>query len=536
MNSHYAALKARLDQLHYSQPLGEESVALVEKLLADLLNTTEGFQKLKTQMAQVEKQLDADQIALIPLKKENERVVKENNQLHMEIIESKEKLESVEKSWRATTRKLEDEIDDLRLVSQQKEFKIDSINKENLKLKERLASTMEKAYWPMSNEILKTLPREIPETDENEFANPEDIELMCFLPPEIIEHEEQNRPQSDRQAIVEAELVAADHRVESMIAEQQQMKQATESMKEKISELESQKHARDEEINRLTNLYMGGETVDKMNLNYVSKENSKTVTKLENQLNYVNKENHKLIEEITDLRIRSSNAQGFFDEHGKLFEEIKSLKGQIVSEQMKMADAQRLIAIYEQKDSENKEKIARMVDISEFKKAQDLLVREATAVDQLSRDNEDKERKLMEMTNLRAAYNSDSKHLNDRVKHLENSVSAKEMENTQLRLSSVELQTQSKAQIYELNVLKGKVCALTKQIETLSQSNEETQSKLNHVQETNQAAVQELTLKEEQIRILNKHMAVPKEQQNPNTSGGLQWKRADDRTRSLQFS
>jgi len=103
-------------------------------------------------------------------------------------------------------------------------------------------------------------------------------------------------------------------------------------MKEKISELESQKHARDEEINRLTNLYMGGETVDKMNLNYVSKENSKTVTKLENQLNYVNKENHKLIEEITDLRIRSSNAQGFFDEHGKLFEEIKSLKGQIVSE------------------------------------------------------------------------------------------------------------------------------------------------------------------------------------------------------------
>jgi len=47
----------------------------------------------------------------------------------------------------------------------------------------------------------------------------------------------------------------------------------------------------------------------------------------------------------------------------------------------------------------------------------------------------------MEMTNLRAAYNSDSKHLNDRVKHLENSVSEKEMENTQLRLSSVELQT-----------------------------------------------------------------------------------------------
>jgi len=148
-----------------------------------------------------------------------------------------------------------------------------------------------------------------------------------------------------------------------------------------ISDLETQKQARDDEISRLGNLYMGGETVDKMNLNFVSKENSKTVTKLENQLNYVNKENHKLLEEITDLRIRSSNSQGFFDEHGKLFEEIKSLKQEVVSSEMRLEDSRRLISIYEGKDCENKERIARMVDVSELKRAQDLLVREATAVD-----------------------------------------------------------------------------------------------------------------------------------------------------------
>ena len=95
------------------------------------------------------------------------------------------------------------------------------------------------------------------------------------------------------------------------------------------------------------------------------------------------------------------------------------------------------------------------------------------------------------------------------------------MENTQLRLSSVELQTQSKGQIYELNVLKGKVCGLTQKIETLSCSNQEAESKLIEAVETNNEKTQELNLKEEQLRILNKHMAVPKEQKNPNTSGGL---------------
>ena len=43
----FMSLKKRLDALHYCQPLTIESAALAEKLLNDLLRTTEGFQKLK---------------------------------------------------------------------------------------------------------------------------------------------------------------------------------------------------------------------------------------------------------------------------------------------------------------------------------------------------------------------------------------------------------------------------------------------------------------------------------------------------------
>ena len=40
----FLLLKNRLDKLHYYQPLTIESAALVERLLNDLIKTTEGFQ------------------------------------------------------------------------------------------------------------------------------------------------------------------------------------------------------------------------------------------------------------------------------------------------------------------------------------------------------------------------------------------------------------------------------------------------------------------------------------------------------------
>jgi centrosomal protein CEP135 len=43
----FLLLKKRLDALHYCQPLSMDSAALVEKLLNDLVKTTEGFQQMK---------------------------------------------------------------------------------------------------------------------------------------------------------------------------------------------------------------------------------------------------------------------------------------------------------------------------------------------------------------------------------------------------------------------------------------------------------------------------------------------------------
>ena len=49
----FLLLKKRLDALHYCQPFGMESAALVEKLFNDLVKTTEGFQQIKKQSEEV---------------------------------------------------------------------------------------------------------------------------------------------------------------------------------------------------------------------------------------------------------------------------------------------------------------------------------------------------------------------------------------------------------------------------------------------------------------------------------------------------
>ena len=81
-----------------------ESCALVERLLNELLKTTEAFQQVKNQNAVLEQESSLNAQAQLPLQHENERLVKENNTLHMQLIQRKEALEQVELRWKSTLR------------------------------------------------------------------------------------------------------------------------------------------------------------------------------------------------------------------------------------------------------------------------------------------------------------------------------------------------------------------------------------------------------------------------------------------------
>jgi len=95
--SRFLALKEQLDQLHYSQPLckspltlAKDSAPLCEKLLWEVIRTTEGFQNLKRQNDVLNREKVLAEQAIVPVTKENERIVRESNDLHREIMEIKE--------------------------------------------------------------------------------------------------------------------------------------------------------------------------------------------------------------------------------------------------------------------------------------------------------------------------------------------------------------------------------------------------------------------------------------------------------------
>ena len=91
----FSNLRKRLDQLGYKQPLGIESLPIVEKLFADLVHTTESLKNAKLDSGkQTAEAVDVDS-AVEAYKSDNGKLVKENNDLHKQVIKLREDSDAV---------------------------------------------------------------------------------------------------------------------------------------------------------------------------------------------------------------------------------------------------------------------------------------------------------------------------------------------------------------------------------------------------------------------------------------------------------
>ncbi|XP_015684919.1 centrosomal protein of 135 kDa, partial [Protobothrops mucrosquamatus] len=107
----FVNLRKRLDQLGYRQPLGVESLPLVEKLFSDLVHTTESLRSTKLSAGKIEKECSNFDVVLGPYREENARLTRENNELHLEVLKLKEQFEKQElSSYRREKEKLSEEL------------------------------------------------------------------------------------------------------------------------------------------------------------------------------------------------------------------------------------------------------------------------------------------------------------------------------------------------------------------------------------------------------------------------------------------
>lgn len=106
-------------------------------------------------MVQHDEQLN--QQALLPLQKENEKITKENNKLHLEIIQVKEERDNCEIKWKAALRQLQEECQDMKFLVDTKDVRIRKLDNQVTSFKLKMQSTLDKIYLPGADRIVDGL-------------------------------------------------------------------------------------------------------------------------------------------------------------------------------------------------------------------------------------------------------------------------------------------------------------------------------------------------------------------------------------------
>ncbi|XP_011564120.3 centrosomal protein of 135 kDa [Plutella xylostella] len=110
MSERYSSLKHKLQDLGYNNHLPQDAVPIVECILADLLQTTRSLQHYMDLSKETLKQRDTLMLEVEPYKRDNAKLIQENNQLHQEVMQIKELNTKISKESKRKLKSLSEEV------------------------------------------------------------------------------------------------------------------------------------------------------------------------------------------------------------------------------------------------------------------------------------------------------------------------------------------------------------------------------------------------------------------------------------------
>uniref|UniRef100_A0A3B4ABW6 Centrosomal protein 135 n=1 Tax=Periophthalmus magnuspinnatus TaxID=409849 RepID=A0A3B4ABW6_9GOBI len=351
----FVNLRKRLDQLGYRQPLGIESLPLVEKLFSDLVHTTESLRSAKLSAGKTEKESKNFDALLEPYKTENARLVRENNELHLDLLKLKEDKDHVISELKTHIRKLDHETTDLKFLNNQYVHKVRCLEKDSKAKGDRIQQLQEKNMQA----VVQTpggKKHSIPFRRQR-------MQIDDLIPPSS--SSSYPVPQPDDPYVADM-LLLADGRIHELQEDIVKLKLDLENCHETIKHLNIQVEERDKEIDRLNRMLHGGRPHDVISLEAQNVSNEKMIAHLNLQIEYLQETNRTLDQKVQGLQQKkkhaSSEVANLSLKNLELCEELTHIDD--LAKKLEM-DKDRVLETADQELLESKEKIHRLQEIIE---------------------------------------------------------------------------------------------------------------------------------------------------------------------------
>ncbi|XP_048833258.1 centrosomal protein of 135 kDa isoform X1 [Brienomyrus brachyistius] len=310
-----ANLRKRLDQLGYRQPLGSESFPLVEKLFSDLVHTTESLRNAKLSVGKTEKDTQHLDTVLEPYRVENARLVKENNELHLDLLKMKEDKDRVCRELKSQIRKLEHEATDLKFLNNQYVHKVHSMEKADKAKMERIQQLQEKnmhAVVQTPGGRKRTIPFRRQRMQIDDLIPPSNSRLLPVAQPE--------------DPYVADLLLVADERIQELQRDVTRLKMELDRAQDGIKHLNLQVEERDQEVERLARALDGGRPHDVITLEAQNVSNEKLIAHLNLQIEYLQDANAALKQQLQGHKqTASSEVTNLNNQNQELCQELSHI-------------------------------------------------------------------------------------------------------------------------------------------------------------------------------------------------------------------
>ncbi|OWF52870.1 centrosomal protein of 135 kDa-like isoform X1 [Mizuhopecten yessoensis] len=293
----FTNLRKRLDQLGYRQTLGLESLPLAEKLFSDLVHTTESLKHAKLELGKQDTEHKDFDTAVEPYKSDNAKLVKENNDLHQQLIKHKEDSDAVIRELKASLRKLEHENADLKFLSNQYVHKVRQLEKESKAKSERILHLQEKNF----HAVVQTpggKKKNIPFRRQR-------MEIDTAVP----EFDGPSRPltlPTDDPYVADL-LQVADTRILELERQLSIFRDEKEVIDRKLKNFRQQVEGRDDEIERLTKMLDGGRPSDVVALEARNRANERMISHLNIQIDFLQQKTREMERKLQDSNNERDN-------------------------------------------------------------------------------------------------------------------------------------------------------------------------------------------------------------------------------------